>query len=297
MRLSTACCGTFLCLLACKDVRRSVDRDGDAGTNSQNGNSGSGNTGPVCVAGDTQECVGPGACAGAQECLADRSGWSECDCGAGVGNAGNGGTNVGGTSAGGTSNGGNAQGGTANGGAGGNLSAGGTAQGGSGGVPNTAGAGGSGEEGPFQQPMITNDMVQYAGNPPHSLGGYHVSSVEFYGPTGGGLIRYETNAGATILNVAILSDGQGGWTVDLTLAEGNPDEPEFIRGMYKETEVAQSSQPLPVQQSCVDFTALEMVAGGAIVADLQCGLTQINTDTPQPATLSGQLFAEWTRSP
>lgn len=35
----------------------------------------------VCVPGATQECVGPGACRGAQSCLPDRSGFSTCDCG------------------------------------------------------------------------------------------------------------------------------------------------------------------------------------------------------------------------
>ena len=36
---------------------------------------------PVCVPGTTQECLGPGACRGAQACLADRNGYSNCDCG------------------------------------------------------------------------------------------------------------------------------------------------------------------------------------------------------------------------
>ena len=35
----------------------------------------------VCVPGTTQECMGPGACRGAQSCLADRTGFSNCDCG------------------------------------------------------------------------------------------------------------------------------------------------------------------------------------------------------------------------
>jgi hypothetical protein len=36
---------------------------------------------PACVAGQTQECVGPGACKGGQSCLPDGSGFTECDCG------------------------------------------------------------------------------------------------------------------------------------------------------------------------------------------------------------------------
>jgi hypothetical protein len=36
---------------------------------------------PACVAGQTQECVGPGACKGGQACLPDGSGFTECDCG------------------------------------------------------------------------------------------------------------------------------------------------------------------------------------------------------------------------
>jgi hypothetical protein len=38
-------------------------------------------TSSVCVPGTTQECLGPGACRGAQSCLADRTGFSRCDCG------------------------------------------------------------------------------------------------------------------------------------------------------------------------------------------------------------------------
>ena len=35
----------------------------------------------ACVPGVTQTCVGPGACAGGQACLADGSGFAACDCG------------------------------------------------------------------------------------------------------------------------------------------------------------------------------------------------------------------------
>jgi hypothetical protein len=35
----------------------------------------------VCVPGTTQECLGAGACRGAQSCLPDRSGFTPCDCG------------------------------------------------------------------------------------------------------------------------------------------------------------------------------------------------------------------------
>lgn len=38
-------------------------------------------TGKVCNVGDTRECVGPGACHGAQACLADGSGFKSCECG------------------------------------------------------------------------------------------------------------------------------------------------------------------------------------------------------------------------
>jgi len=36
---------------------------------------------PLCIPGATQECVGPGACRGAQACLPDHSGYAACDCG------------------------------------------------------------------------------------------------------------------------------------------------------------------------------------------------------------------------
>lgn len=36
---------------------------------------------PVCRVGDTRECLGPGACKGAQECREDGSGFQPCECG------------------------------------------------------------------------------------------------------------------------------------------------------------------------------------------------------------------------
>lgn len=36
----------------------------------------------LCVPGATQECLGPGACRGAQPCMADGQGYDRCDCGA-----------------------------------------------------------------------------------------------------------------------------------------------------------------------------------------------------------------------
>jgi hypothetical protein len=35
----------------------------------------------LCISGVTQECLGPGACRGAQACLADGNGYGPCDCG------------------------------------------------------------------------------------------------------------------------------------------------------------------------------------------------------------------------
>ncbi len=35
----------------------------------------------VCRPGETQRCVGPGACDGGQSCLTDGSGFGSCDCG------------------------------------------------------------------------------------------------------------------------------------------------------------------------------------------------------------------------
>lgn len=40
--------------------------------------------GQVCVPGATQECLGPGACRGAQACLTDGRGYGSCDCGSGA---------------------------------------------------------------------------------------------------------------------------------------------------------------------------------------------------------------------
>jgi hypothetical protein len=35
----------------------------------------------LCIPGVTQECLGPGACRGAQGCMADGNGYGPCDCG------------------------------------------------------------------------------------------------------------------------------------------------------------------------------------------------------------------------
>jgi len=35
----------------------------------------------ACTPGSTQRCIGPGACAGGQACLADGAGFAPCDCG------------------------------------------------------------------------------------------------------------------------------------------------------------------------------------------------------------------------
>jgi len=35
----------------------------------------------LCIPGETQECLGPGACRGAQSCLPDGNGYGPCDCG------------------------------------------------------------------------------------------------------------------------------------------------------------------------------------------------------------------------
>ncbi len=40
----------------------------------------------VCVPGATQACLGPGACAGAQACLTDGTGFGPCDCGSAASN-------------------------------------------------------------------------------------------------------------------------------------------------------------------------------------------------------------------
>jgi hypothetical protein len=37
--------------------------------------------GPLCVAGASQACVGPGGCSGGQACRPDGSGFGPCDCG------------------------------------------------------------------------------------------------------------------------------------------------------------------------------------------------------------------------
>lgn len=105
----------------------------------------------ACIDGDTRECLGPGACKGAQACKADGTGFEPCSCEAdGAGGEGTGampggagaGTNTAGTNAGGTS--GTA--GTDAGGAPGAAGSGEPAVGGQAGEGGSAGAGGSAPE-------------------------------------------------------------------------------------------------------------------------------------------------------
>ena len=53
---------------------------GSGAGGSGTGGSGAGTT--VCTPGDTQPCVGPGACQGGQSCLASGMGWDTCQCAA-----------------------------------------------------------------------------------------------------------------------------------------------------------------------------------------------------------------------
>ena len=91
-------------------------------------------SGTICKPGETQACVGPGQCAGAQACAADGKSYLGCDCGGVGGSSGSGGA--------GGSAGAGGVGGTA--GAGGSGGARGSATGGVGGVAGSAGTPGTG---------------------------------------------------------------------------------------------------------------------------------------------------------
>lgn len=60
---------------------------GSGGSGAEGGDSSGGSGGAnvvrVCEPGRSEACTGPGACAGAQVCLADGSGWGTCACDAG----------------------------------------------------------------------------------------------------------------------------------------------------------------------------------------------------------------------
>ncbi len=87
--------------------------------------------GKVCNTGDTRTCVGPGQCNGAQACLADGTGYAECNCGgSGGGRAGGSGTAGGNTAGGGAAGGNTAGGATAGGATAGGATAGGATAGG-----------------------------------------------------------------------------------------------------------------------------------------------------------------------
>lgn len=109
---------------------------------------------PSCTPGSTQACVGPGACAGGQACLAG-SGWGPCDCGVG----GSGGT--GGTAAGGAGGGRGGDGGVAGtGGAGGAASGGAGGSSGAGGATGGGGAGGAAGRGALNENWCLEHAVE-----------------------------------------------------------------------------------------------------------------------------------------
>ena len=95
------CVADGICVDGCDS-----DPDCASGTGGATGGSGGGEAPEAgagatedqfCTPGDTRQCVGPGACDGGQQCSADGTVWSECDCGAGVaGGAGSGGSGSGG---------------------------------------------------------------------------------------------------------------------------------------------------------------------------------------------------------
>lgn len=96
----------------------------------------------VCHKGDTRECLGPGACKGAQECTATGSGFQPCQCGDGAAHGGDGGQGSSPEATSGASTGGNS---TTPGGAPG---AGGTGESATGGTMSEGGAGGAGGSAP-----------------------------------------------------------------------------------------------------------------------------------------------------
>jgi hypothetical protein len=69
-------------------------KDGGASSGGREA-SGGGTGSRVCSSGETQRCVGPGACEGGQECQADGMGWAKCDCGQVAGSGGEGGSGAG----------------------------------------------------------------------------------------------------------------------------------------------------------------------------------------------------------
>lgn len=118
-------------------------------------------SGKVCNEGDTRECLGPGACKGAQACLADGTGFKPCECGSS--------TTTGGADAGGSDGEGpnNLGGKASSSGGSGNVDSAGAA---SGGVTSTTGAagdtgvGGSGEGGAAGSPPVVVAACQPVGN-------------------------------------------------------------------------------------------------------------------------------------
>jgi len=64
------------------------DTTGGATSSAANGGTAVGGAATaVCEPGETQECVGPGACRGGQVCARDGAGWGACDCGEATGGA------------------------------------------------------------------------------------------------------------------------------------------------------------------------------------------------------------------
>jgi hypothetical protein len=74
------------CALATGDGAGPEPLRSDGAANEASGNAARPASERLCIPGVTQECLGPGACRGAQACLADGNGYGACDCGNGSSN-------------------------------------------------------------------------------------------------------------------------------------------------------------------------------------------------------------------
>jgi hypothetical protein len=246
----------------------------------------------VCDPGQTQACVGPGACQGGQRCLNDGSAWGPCDCGTptgGAGGTGGGGTsgtggNVAGGGTAGTSPSGGASTGGSSGATGGTGATGGSVTGGTTGTGGVAG--GNGHQ--------INLTVNYNnGALTRTLTRCYGCNSYYFVASDTAQVGFQVEDGYTQFNLQFEPNTGGtGYRVVVFLIETNMQIPSMYYGTYYEPAYLSATGRIPTADSCVEFTSLDLRAGGSVAGSLSnCAFSGGNATTPVPAVISGSFSA------
>ncbi len=160
---------------------------------------------------------------------------------------------------------------------------------GSGGNSGTGGNGvvGAGGSNPGGTQSL-NLTVTYDGTTTRSLSHCYYCDATYVAANGSGLLRYQVEDGYTIGSLDLRPSSGGGYEVDLYLSESNRQLPARLQGSYREDP---NRTYVPLGQSCVSFTTLEMRLGGVVDGSMNCVLLGGNDTTPIRAAVTGSFYA------